>query len=165
VPDGNYSFGFRLYPANDLINAVAWVIVTDTATLQLTPGAYLVETQYPGVNFAAGSLPPQRLEVQAGQSLDYTFNLGFGHLLVTVNDARGQPLDPALVSSFAYPRASPDIYFAGAYAVNPADLPLQAGEVYTVTVQLGDGRKLTLANQQAAEGETRPITLSESDFK
>jgi hypothetical protein len=165
VPDGNYSFGFRIYSAADLNNTAAWVIVTSTATLQLAPGTYVVQTQYPNVNFSASNGSPQRFEVKAGQSLAYTFNLQLGHLLLTVNDAAGRPLDSAQVSAFAYPVSNPDTYFAGAYATNLADLPLQGGAAYNILVTLGDGRQLTLANQQVAEGETRSVAVSVNDFK
>ena len=166
VPDGNYGFGFRIYPAADLNTATAWVIVTSTATLQLAPGQYVLRPDYPGTELAKQDPRAFAFEVKAGESLADFFNLKLGHLLVEVDDAVGQPLAPARLSVANATEASQsDRPFAFAYSANPADLPLQAGVTYTVVVTLDNGRRLTLANQQVGEGETRTVPVSASDFK
>jgi hypothetical protein len=165
VPDGNYSFAFRIYHAEDLNYFIAAVIVTSTATLQLAPGSYVVKADYPGTNLQKQDQRAQTFEVKSGQSLAYTFDLKLGHLWVEVDDDQGQPVAADQVTASASPAATPNATFADAYNTNPSDLPLQAGVTYTVVITLNTGRQLTLANQQVREGDVQTIKVYTRDFK
>jgi hypothetical protein len=154
-----------LFAAGGCALLLAWVIVTNTATLQLPAGAYVLQVAYPGTDLIKQDPSARTFTVQAGQSLAYTFNLKLGQLLVEVDDARGQPIDPAQVTANAFLVAIPDTSFSSAYSANPADLPLQAGVHYNIQVRLPDGRQWSLGDQQVADGETRPVKVSLGDFK
>jgi hypothetical protein len=141
------------------------VIVTDTMTLQLAAGRYVLQAQYPRAELSLQNLPPMTFEVRAGESLDYTFDLKLGHLSVEVDDAAGQPIDPAQLNATATRPGNPNQFLASSFSENPADLPLVAGQRYDILIQLADGRHLTLTDQHVTEGETRTVKVSLGDFK
>lgn len=165
VPGDNYSFALRLHPASDPTTTAATIIVTNTATLLLKPDRYQVQADYPNTSLNQRDQSSQTFTVMAGQALEYTLSLGLGHLLVEVNDATGQPLESSRVTAYAYASGRRDQPFAFAYRANPADLPLQAGQVYDVEIVLDTGQKLLLAGQQVAEGELKRLTVAEMDFR
>ena len=165
VPDGNYGFGFRVYPASDLNTAAATVIVTSTAMLQLLPGRYVLQVSYANTELVRADPQTWTFDVKSGQALPYTFDLNLGHLLLEVDDAAGQPLAPAQVTASASPAAQPDTPFATAYSANPADLPLLAGTDYNVVLKLDNGQSLTLPHQQVRAGVTQTVKVGASDFK
>jgi hypothetical protein len=165
VADGNYSFAFRLYHPDNLNAIMASVIVTNTATLQLAPGTYQVQVDFPDTNLIRQVQSANTFEVKAGQSLDYVVNLKLGHMRVEVDDALGQAIGAARLNANAYPTGNPDTPFAFSYSANPADLALQAGTSYNLVLTLDTGQKLTLTNQQVREGEVQPIKVNIRDFK
>jgi hypothetical protein len=165
VPDGNYAFAFRVYHAEDLDNAVATVILTSTAELQLTPGSYVVKVDYPLTALIGLPQTDHTFMVAAGQATAYTVNLNLGHLAVTVDDDRGQPLDPQRVTGEAYGPADGNLPFASSYALNPTDLALQAGVPYRVVLKLDNNQQLTLTNQQLSPGQVQSVHVALRDFK
>ena len=165
VPDGNYLFSFRVYRPNDLTNYLASAIVTNTATLQLPAGTYLVTADYPLTHLIQQDQSGQTFEVKAGQSLDYNIDLKLGHVLVEVDDDLGQPIDPSRLNAGAFTLADPNTPFADSYNTNPADLTLRAGVTYNLVITLDASQHLTLSNQQVRAGEVQTIKVNARDFK
>lgn len=115
-----------VYPRGKLDKAVASVLFQPTGELQLPPGAYDIVMHYTDAAFDK-VLPPTSLEIVEGQLTTQTVNLNAGRIVVTVEDALGQPTKADRLVLCAYAPGQRDVMMASALFKNPRQVIVSAG--------------------------------------